>query len=187
MSSGVLNKIRYGTWTVATVCVTQLIWRDEKNRNRGSDGWGIWRHVSFYIHKFYWSISLRNFFRTSLVVKHRPTMQETRVQSLGRKDLLEKEMGTHSSILSWEIPWSEDPDGLQSIGSQRVGPDWATDTHIICCSSINMVVFQFTNRRPHTFLYHLTWTSTISLLNRQGLLLFHSLEAESLRGWVAWS
>ena len=55
------------------------------------------------------------------MVKHLPTMWETRIQSLGREDLLEKEMATHSSILAWEIPWMEEPGGLQSMGSQRVG------------------------------------------------------------------
>ena len=57
--------------------------------------------------------------RTSLVaqtVKRLPTMQETRVQSLGWEDLLEKEMATHSSILAWKIPWAEEPGGLQSMG-----------------------------------------------------------------------
>ena len=54
-------------------------------------------------------------------VKRLPTMQETRVQSLGQKDLLEKEMATHSSILAWKTPWTEKPDRLQSTGSQRVG------------------------------------------------------------------
>ena len=47
-------------------------------------------------------------------------MQETWVQSLGQKDAPEKEMATHSSILAWRIPWTEEPDGLQSMGSQRV-------------------------------------------------------------------
>ena len=63
---------------------------------------------------------------TSLVaqsVKYLPTMRRTRVQSLGREDLLEKEMATHSSILAWKIPWTEEPGGLQSKGSQRVGHD----------------------------------------------------------------
>ena len=49
------------------------------------------------------------------------TMRETQVQSLGREDLLEKEMATHSSILAWKIPWTEKPGRLQSMGSQRVG------------------------------------------------------------------
>ena len=57
----------------------------------------------------------------NLSVKHLLTMQETRVQSLGWEDLLEKEMATHSSILAWRIPWMEDPGRLQSMRSQRVG------------------------------------------------------------------
>ena len=63
---------------------------------------------------------------TSLVaqmVKCLPTMPETWVQSLGQEDLLEKEMATHSSIIAWKIPWMEEPGGLQSMGSQRVGHD----------------------------------------------------------------
>ena len=54
-------------------------------------------------------------------VKHLPTMWETRVQSLGQEDLLEKEMATHSSILAWKIPWMEEPGRLEPVGSQRVG------------------------------------------------------------------
>ena len=57
------------------------------------------------------------------IVKRLLTMWETRVQSLGREDLLEKEMATHSSILAWKIPWTEEPSRLQSMGSQRVGHD----------------------------------------------------------------
>ena len=63
---------------------------------------------------------------TSLVaqtVKRLPTMRETWVRSLGWEDLLEKEMATHSSILAWKIPWREEPDRLQSMGSQGVGHD----------------------------------------------------------------
>ena len=55
------------------------------------------------------------------MVKHLPTMQETRVRSLGQEDPLEKEMATHSSILAWKIPWTEEPGWLLSMGSQRVG------------------------------------------------------------------
>ena len=57
------------------------------------------------------------------MVKHLPTMQETWVQSLGWEDLLEKELATHSSILAWKIPWTEEPGRVQSMGSQRVGHD----------------------------------------------------------------
>ena len=52
-----------------------------------------------------------------------PGMQETRVRSLGREDPLEKEMATHSSTLTWRIPWKEEPGSLHSMGSQRVGHD----------------------------------------------------------------
>ena len=57
------------------------------------------------------------------MVKNPPTMQETQVQFLGWEGPLEKEMATHSSILAWEIPWTEELSGLPSIGSQRVGHD----------------------------------------------------------------
>ena len=60
------------------------------------------------------------------MVKRLATMQETWVQSLGQEDPLEKEMATHSSILAWKIPWTEEPGRLQSMGSQRVGHDWET-------------------------------------------------------------
>ena len=83
-----------------------------------------WTHFSFPLrpqkYTFLW---------TSLVaqmVKHLPTMRETRVQSLGWEDLLEKEMATHSSTLAWKVPWTEKPGNLQSMGSQRVGHNWAT-------------------------------------------------------------
>ena len=60
------------------------------------------------------------------VVKNPPANQETRVQSLDQEYPMEKEMATHSSILAWEIPWTEKPGGLQSMGSQRVRHDVAT-------------------------------------------------------------
>ena len=67
--------------------------------------------------------------RASLVaqtVKCLSAMQETQVQSLSWEDPLEKEMAAHSSILAWKIPWSVEPGRLLSMGSQRVGHDWAT-------------------------------------------------------------
>ena len=64
-------------------------------------------------------------------------MQETRVQSLGQEDPLEKEMATHSSTLAWKIPWTEEPGRLQSMGSQRVGNDWAT--------SLSLFTFMFSS------------------------------------------
>ena len=53
-------------------------------------------------------------------VKNLPAMQETQVQFLGQEDPLEKEMATHSGILAWRIPWTEEPGGLQSMGSQEL-------------------------------------------------------------------
>ena len=68
----------------------------------------------------------KDYMGTSLVaqmVKRLPIMRETQVQSLGREDLLEKEMATHSSMFAWKIPWMVEPGRLQSMGSQRVGHD----------------------------------------------------------------
>ena len=71
-----------------------------------------------------------------------PAMRETWVRSLGREDPLEEGMATHSSILAWRIPWTEEPGGLQSTGSKRVGHNWATslslsfqDTHSLTIQS----------------------------------------------------
>ena len=73
------------------------------------------------------------------LVKNQLAMWETQVRSLGREDPLEKEMATHSSTLAWRIPWREEPGRLQSMGSHRVGHDWATSlslsfTFILYCS-----------------------------------------------------
>ena len=69
------------------------------------------------------------------MVKNPPAM-ETQVQYLGQEDPLEKEMATHSSILAWRLPWTEEPGGLQSMGSQRDGHDSVTNT-------VNMTIFGF--------------------------------------------
>ena len=57
------------------------------------------------------------------MIKNLPAMQGTWVRSLGQEDALEKGMAAHCSILAWKIPWTEEPGGLLSIGSQRVGHD----------------------------------------------------------------
>ena len=64
---------------------------------------------------------------TAQTVKNLPAIQETWVQSLGQEAPLEKGMATHSSILAWRIPWTEEPGRLQSMGLQRVGHDLATE------------------------------------------------------------
>ena len=58
-----------------------------------------------------------------------PAVQETQVPSLGQEDPLEKGMATHSSIPAWEIPWTQDPGGLQSLGLHRIGHDFTSNTH----------------------------------------------------------
>ena len=64
------------------------------------------------------------------MVKNPPAMEETQVHSSGQEDPLEERMATHSSILSWCIPWTEEPDGLQFMGLQRVNTtDWLTHIH----------------------------------------------------------
>ena len=61
-------------------------------------------------------------------IKNLPATQETWLWFLGWEDPLKKGMAIHSSILAWEIPWTEEPGGWQSMGSQKVGHDWATNT-----------------------------------------------------------
>ena len=73
----------------------------------------------YYLQEFIYSLRAPQ-------VKNPPAMQETWVQSLGQKDLLEEEIATHSNILAWKIPWTEEPGGLQVKGLQRVRHDWVT-------------------------------------------------------------
>jgi len=80
------------------------------------------------------------------MVKNPPAMLETWVQSLGQKDLQKKGMATHSSILAWRIPWTEEPGGLQSIGSQRFGHNWATNTTLKLCEIDHQSRFDAWNR-----------------------------------------
>ena len=83
--------------------------------------------LEFPIFNYYCYIPL--LFRASLVVqsvKNLPAMQETQVQSLGREDPLEKGMATHSSVIAWRIPWTEEPGRLPSVGLHRVGHNLAT-------------------------------------------------------------
>ena len=78
-------------------------------------------------------------------------MRETRVQSLSWEDPLEKELATHSSILAWRIPWTEDPRGLESMGSQRFGHNWVTGTHRYVIIVLWLLVLQE---------HHLAWLGT---------------------------
>ena len=93
---------------------------------------------------------------TSLVaqtVKRLSAMRETWVRFLGREDPLEKEMAIHSSTLAWKIPWTEEPDRLQSMGPQRVGHDWATSLHTHCTELLK----DFNSWPPSPFVNQPTW------------------------------
>ena len=90
----------------------------------------------YYLHvstcEYYSFISPLSSWGASLVaqkVKNLPEEQKTWARSLGMEDPLEKEMATHSSVLAWRIPWTEEPGGLQFMGSQRAGHDRVTFTH----------------------------------------------------------
>ena len=67
-------------------------------------------------------------FPVAQMVKNLPAMQETQVSSLGWEDPLEKGMAIHFTILAWKVPWTEEPGGLQSVGSKRVRHNWVTNT-----------------------------------------------------------
>ena len=104
------------------------------------------------------------------MVKHLPAMQETRVWSLGQENPLEKQMASHSSILAWRIPWTEEPVRLPSLGLQRVGHNWATNactcththththTHRVC-QVFYLFLGQFViSQGMHPFIYIITCT-----------------------------
>ena len=78
-------------------------------------------------------------------VKNLPAMRETWVQSPGWEDPLEKEMATHSSILAWRIPWTEEPGRLQSKGSKRAGQEWVTNTTVSYTESFNVATVKLVN------------------------------------------
>ena len=93
----------------------------------------LWKCSTQYASKFWKFSSVPS---GSDTVKRLPAMWETWVLSLGREDPLEKEMATYSSIHAWKIRWIEEPGGLQSMGSQRVGHDWATSLLLLLLLSI---------------------------------------------------
>ena len=86
----------------------------------------LYRGTLFFIHPVHNSLHLLRASLVAQIVKNLPTVWETQVQPLGREDPLEKEMATHSTTLAWRIPWTEEPGGLWSMGSQRIGHDLVT-------------------------------------------------------------
>ena len=126
-------------------------------------------------------------------LKRLPAVRETRVWSLGWEDPLEKEMVTHSTILAWRIPWTEKPGRLQSMGSQRVGHDWATSspssspsfiTEGLCYLSPPTIILIMTEKQVHFSLnsYYMLPTGLANLH-----LLFPVLTTDSLIAYMRWS
>ena len=113
-----------------------VTWPDGDPGEEGKDGRCIWDC----------SCPTTTYFLVAQMVKCLPAMRETGVQSLGWEDLLEKEMATHSSILAWRIPRTEEHGRLQPMGSQKFGHDWGsftsqqltTQTHKIECDVLKM-------------------------------------------------
>ena len=86
-----------------------------------------WSHFCSLFSPWIMLLTLMKLKSSGSVVKKPHASAWDRIRSLGREDPLEEEMATHSRILAWEIPWAEEPGGLQSKGSQRVGHDWAIE------------------------------------------------------------
>ena len=96
------------------------------------------------------------------MVKNLPAMQETQVRSLDCKDPLEEEMSTHSSILAWRIPWTEEPGALQSMGLQKVECHWAINTFTFSIGTENPWFWWWQwvgKNRPQLLGYPTTWGS----------------------------
>ena len=108
------------------------------------------------------------------MVKRLPAMRDTQVRSLGWEDLLEKETATHSSILAWRIPRTEEHGRLQSMGSQRVGHDWASFTDVFlalsCISDHSVGVVNLIFGSSAFFKSSLNiWKFTVHILLKPGL------------------
>ena len=114
------------------------------------DNWHFLKLNLVWVHHFWTSLAAQT-------VKHLPIMRETWIQSLGWGLELEKEMATHSSILTWKIPWTEEPDRLQSMGSQRVRHDWAMSLHTI----FRKLLFFF------YYFKHIIWIKIVLLIQTQ--------------------
>ena len=133
-----------------------------------------------------WMTQILNFFvdsQASLVaqmVKDPPALRETCVWRLGQEDPLEKGMATHSSILAWRIPWTEEPGGLQSMGSQRAGHNWVTNTHMNHREILLKCGFWF-----KTWFLSGAWGSAFLTISQVMLMLTteHTLNSKAYETW----
>ena len=108
-----------------------------------------WNLNNLYLIKYKNNIMLLYYwaFLVAQLVKNLPAVQETWVRYLGWEDPLEKEVATHSRILAWKISWTEEPGGLQSMRSQRVGHDWATNTYLLV-----LLIYKIFSFSPEVFI-----------------------------------
>ena len=127
------------------------------------------------------------------MVKNLPAMQETWVRSLGGEDPLEKEMATHSGILAWRIPWTEECGGLQFMGSQRVRHNWATSLSLFwveCdkCFVFHAKVLGCKWQKPVCLLWEVVKRKTLTRLrvthSTSGKAREHIVENHTRNNWV---
>ena len=120
--------------------------------------WRVFSSITVQKHQFFGAQLTSMVLQT---VKRLSTMRETQVWSLGWEDPLEREIAIHSSTIAWKIPWTEEPGRLQSMGSQRVGHDWATS--LFSCLYGPSLTYIHDYWKNHIFDYMgLCWQSNVS-------------------------
>ena len=123
--------------------------------------------------KFNWGVFIQRASLVAQTVKNLPAMQVTQVWSLGGgEDPPEKEMATHSSILAWRIWWTEEPGVLQSMGLQRVGHNWTTNTHI------------YTKKKSFVFIWYLNLTGHLTVLCAKSGNSSYNKREKWVNGWM---
>ena len=128
-------------------------------------------------------------------VKNLPATQEMQVWFLGGEDPLKKGMATHSSILAWRNPWTEEPGRLQSMGSQRVRRDWATEQlpwipvlHYLMSIKSSKIIFKYILSVVFYQMGRLIWSQFFHLGNRNRLhVLIHSWDHSGFWHYLLWS
>ena len=113
-----------------------------------------WTQVSHIVGRRFTIWATRETGKLAQMVKHRPTMQETQVRSLGWEDLLEKETAPHSSTLAWKISWTEEPGRLQSMGSQKVRHNWATSLSLSLSMCVNPKLWIYPSPQLYFFIHY---------------------------------
>ena len=150
----------------------------EFHRNLSTWQWHVSEHLCSICVPSFTHCSCSLFCFSSLIwgtvyIKDPPAKEKTWVRSLGQEDLLEKGMATHPSILAWRIPWTEEPGGLQSMGSQIAGHDWASinNSRIRCRTSFAYSADGFFGGQLYGDLHAKNWKEYVIVR----LILFYSI------------